>query len=337
MPPIGQIHIDNALTNLSIMYKNSMYMADSVMPIIPVAKRSDKYFVYKREDFLSASSTDTQGKPTSLRRPGTEAAEIDYTQTTGQYYAEEYALRAVVTDAEYSIADSPLQPDIDQTLQLTERLMIDNEVSVFAYAMNRSNFATANKVALTTSTTSWAAYASTASQPFADIKNGKLAVIKGIAMDANMIAFSIGTAKTLADHPLVNDLVKYVHEDALTNEGLPKVIRGLQVQECKAIKNTASEGAAYSGNYIAIADDGTDAALIYYSNPSPTLRTVSFGYTFEAPDDTTGVRGISTRKWREEKRKGSMIECAFLRDWKPIGVDSAGKSVAGYLITSCTA
>jgi hypothetical protein len=339
MPAIGQVHIDQALTNISVMYRNEAYVADRVFPTVPVARRSDKYYLYRREDFLTPSAATATGQPASLRRPGTEAAELDYTLSTATYFAEEYAYRGLVTDAEVAASENALQPDVDQTVQLTERLMLDNETAVAAISCKRANFPSANKVALTTgaSGTSWAQYASSNSQPFTDIKNGKLAVIRGIGREANALLLGVDTARTLADHPAVKELVKYVHQDALTMSGLPKVLRGLAVIEGAAQKNTAPEGGAYSGANVWQADDGSAMALLFYRNPNPSLRAVSFGYTFEAPDDATGQRGYSARRWREDKRKGDMIEVSFLRDWRLIAVDGSGLALGGYLITSATA
>lgn len=113
MPTISQIHIDQALTNLSVMYRNQTYVGDQVLPILAVNKRSNKYFVYRKEDFLSASPAGTGGVLGSVRRPGAEAAEIDYGLSTQNYYAEEYAYRGFVADAESAVADNPLMPDMD--------------------------------------------------------------------------------------------------------------------------------------------------------------------------------------------------------------------------------
>ncbi len=338
MPTLGQIHIDQALTNISVMYRNETYIGDQVLPTVPVAQRSDKYFLYKKEDFLSPSGSSGTGALNSLRRPGSEAAEIDYGVSTASYFAEEYAYRGIVTDAEVAVADNPMQPDMDQTVQLTERLMLDNEVSVATIVCKRANYPSSNRVALTGggTGTSWAQYTSANSTPFTDIKNGKLAVIKGIAREANALLLGVDTARTLADHPNVKDLVKYVHQDALTMSGLPKVLRGMTVIEGATQKNTAAEGASYTGANVWQADDGTGFALLYYRNPNPTLRSVSLGYTFDAPDDATGARGYAVRRWREEKRKGSMIEVAFLRDWRLIAVDGSGLALGGYLVSSAT-
>lgn len=339
MPATSQIHIDQALTNLSVMYRNEAYIAEQVLPILPVTKRSDKYFLYRKEDFLSPSAVAAGGAPVSLRRPGSEAAEIDYSISTASYYAEEYAYRGLVTDAEAAVADNPLQPDMDQTIQLTERLMLDNETSVAALVANRANYPTGSKVALTggASGTSFAQYSSVNSDPFLTIKNGKLAVIQGIAREANTALFGVDTARTLADHPKVKDLVKYTNQDALTMSGLPKVLRGMNVIEGATQKNTAAEGGGFSGANVWQADDGSAMALLFYRNPNPSLRAVSFGYTFEAPDEATKARGYAVRRWREEKRKGTMIEVAFLRDWRLIAVDGSNLALGGYLMTGCTA
>ena len=337
MPTVGQVHIDQALTAISVGYRNASYVADAVLPVVPVNKRSNKYFLYRREDFLSPSPTSGTGLA-SLRRPGSEAAELDYTLSTQNYSAEEYAYRGFVADAEAAASDNPLQADMDQSLQLTERLMLDNEISVANLVSKRASYPSSNKVALTTgaSGTSWAQYASANSAPFNDIKNGKLAVIRGIAREANTMLLSVDAARTLADHPNLKDLVKYTHQDALTISGLPKVLRGLMVIEGATQKNTAVEGTTYSGGNVWAADDGTAMGLIFYRPDTPTLRTVSLGYTFEAPDDATGARGVAVRRWREERRKGTMLEAAFLRDWRLIAVDGSGLALGGYLITSAT-
>ena len=54
MPNRSDIHIDKALTNLSVKYFQdaSNFIADKVFPVVPVAKQSDRYFMYKKEDWF---------------------------------------------------------------------------------------------------------------------------------------------------------------------------------------------------------------------------------------------------------------------------------------------
>ena len=49
-PTVNDVHINAAMGNVSIAYKNGLYIADQVFPIIPVAKKSDFYFVYTASD-----------------------------------------------------------------------------------------------------------------------------------------------------------------------------------------------------------------------------------------------------------------------------------------------
>lgn len=340
MPSPGSLHIDQALTMLSVMYRNAAFHAEEILPALPVNKRSNKYFVHTKEDFLSITGINTAGKSEAIRAPGTRAAEITYSVSTDSYFCDEYALAAIVPDADVALADNPLQPDMDQTTQLTERITLEMEYAAASLAMKRANFPSSNKVVLTTggSGTSWASgsYASANSNPITDIKNGKQAVRHAIIRDPNVFALTVDAARNVADHPKITGLLVYVSKDNLTNNGLPPVVKGLQVLELVTQMNTAAAG--LTGNYTNVwcADDGTEAALIFYKNPNPTLRSVAFGYSFEAPDDATGQRGFSVRRWRDEPRKGNMIECSVLRDWKGVAVDGSGLLVGGYLISSAT-
>ena len=342
MPALPSVHIDTALTNLSIAYMNETFVADQVLPPLPVTKRSDKYFVYNKEAFLAGSGLDVNGRPKSLRRPKSEAVEVDYNLSTDSYYAEEYARKELVTDAETKQADNPLAPDIDATNVVTEGLKIDNEVAAASVACRTTNFPNSNKVTLTTggTGTSWAQYASANSQPLSNIKDGKVAVKKGILREPNAALFTVDTAQTLADHPSIKDLTKYTHEDGLTTSGLPKVLRGLATIEGATQMSTNAQGAAFASGNVWADENGTNICLIFYRSMDTGPRSVHFGRTFDAPDDTTNVRGISVRRYRWEPKKGGYIEGAMTRDWKIISKtthDANGKAIGGYLISGATA
>lgn len=335
MPPLSAVHIDRALTNISIAYMNDTFVADLVAPPLPVDKESDKYFVYDREAFLRGSGFDAKGNLKSLRRPRTEAVEDEYTLSSTPYFAEEYARRQLVTDREVAQADMPLQPQIDATNVVTERMKIDNESAVAKTACTTTNYPTSNKVLLTTggSGTSWASYTSTNSLPLSNIRDGKIAVRKGILREPNRALFTVDAAQVLADHPDVKELVKYVHADALTSSGLPRVLRGLQVIEGSAQQATNNEGAATVTGNIWADENGTAVCLIFYASPDTGPRSVHFMRTFDVKDATTGVRGISIRRYRDEPKKGEWVEGAMTRDWKMVATDSNGKAIGGYLIS----
>lgn len=336
MPSLSSVHIDRALTDVSIMYRNEFYIADQVLPILPVNKRSDKYFVYDPTMMLSGTTLDANGKPKSYRRPKSRPAEIDYTLSANPFFAEQYVLAELVDDESVAEADSPLQPEIDATEMLTDRIKLDCEIQAARLMFTTTNYPSANKVTLTTggSGTSWASYSSANSKPLNNIRDGRTQVRKSIMRDANTLLMTQDVALTLADHPDIKDLIKYTNPDALTESGLPKKVRGLTVVEGSAQKNTSAEGAAFSGGNVWVDENGYSCALVLYVGSGAGPRSMHYGRTFEAPDATTGARGFSVRKYRDDPRRGLVVECGVTRAWQAIAVDSNSKAIGGYLIDS---
>lgn len=44
-PTKSSVHIDSAMSNISIAYRNENYIAEQIFPNVPVQHQSDKYFV----------------------------------------------------------------------------------------------------------------------------------------------------------------------------------------------------------------------------------------------------------------------------------------------------
>ena len=67
-PTANQVHINRPLTNISVAYiqDDTHFIAGKVFPEIPVDKKSDLYFRYKKEDWFR-----DEARP---RADGTESA-----------------------------------------------------------------------------------------------------------------------------------------------------------------------------------------------------------------------------------------------------------------------
>ena len=76
-PTYQQVHIDGPLTNISIAYRNPVYIAEQIFPSVPVQKISDKYFIYTKADWLRREA--------DVRAAGTRAVRGDYGLSTGNY------------------------------------------------------------------------------------------------------------------------------------------------------------------------------------------------------------------------------------------------------------
>lgn len=311
MPYAQDVHIDRALTNISIAYRNDGFIGDRVLPPAPVDKRSDRYFIYGREQFKQRDD---------LVRPGGIAPEWERTLSTDFYNAERHAQRQIVTDDERRMSDQPLQPDADYTEILTDAVMNNREFAIVQLVTNPAQVT--NNVTLS-GTSQWSDY--TNSTPLVNIKNGKVQARLGALREANMFTLSYEAALTLADHPSIKDLTKYTDENGIATSGLPRVLRGLMVNEAGAFIDSANDGQTPSFS-TAFGKN----ALIHYTQPNPGLKVISFGYTFEAPDATTGVRGFATIKYREDARHGDWIEVSTTYALKLVA------PLAAYLLLAVT-
>lgn len=312
MPFISTVHIDQALTNVSQAYTQADLVGDEVLRPNPVDKRSDLWFVYGKEGF---TLRDTRVRPRAT------AGEVDYTLSKSAFNAERHALRHLVTDAERRTADNPLAPEVDATEMLTENLQTNRENEQLALI---TNGAQVTQNATLSGTSQWSDY--TNSTPLVNIRTGKTTVRLGVGREANQLVTSYEVAQVLADHPSIKDLRKYTHPDALDETGLPPVIRGLNVLVAKAVSNSGQDAAP--GSFQSIMGKN---AVICFTNPSIGRKTITFGWTFEAPDDTTGARGWSVRKYREEGKSGDYVEVAST--YVPVLVAAN----AGYLFETAVA
>jgi hypothetical protein len=75
-PNINSVHVDAILTNISVAYLQNQdnFIADKVFPIIPVDKKSDKFFTYTKNDWFRDEA--------QRRAPGTESAGGGYNLST---------------------------------------------------------------------------------------------------------------------------------------------------------------------------------------------------------------------------------------------------------------
>jgi len=285
----SDVHIDQALTTLSIAYSNDGYVADDVLPPVPVDKRTDRYFVYGQEPFKQHDD---------LVRPGGVAPEFNWTVSQAAYSAERHALRSMITDDVRREADQPINMDIDTTQMLTDAVQNQREFQVLNYVTNPANVP--NNVTLS-GTTQWSDY--TNSTPLADLRTAKAAVRMGALREGTHFTTNYDVALVLADHPDLLELIKYTDPNNIANSGLPATIRGLRTIVSSAFLDTANQGQvadmqnAFGNN-----------ALVHYTSATAGLKTLSFGYRFEAPDATTGVRGFATIRYRQEERHGDWIE-----------------------------
>lgn len=315
----GNVHIDVALTQISIAWPQGNLAGAALFPSVPVNKQSDKYYIHGREGFLPEDD---------LRAPGTEANEIAPLKVSmDTYYAQEHALATAVTDEERSNADSPLSPDRDGTNTVTSKIMLGRERAMQVLATTVGNYATGHTVA-PAGAAKWSDYAG--SDPIGDLRTAKSTVHSKIFLEPNVAVVPYQVMTKLEDHPDFLERIKYSERAIFSPELLASVLGFQRVVVPGVGINSANEGATASMGYLW----GKDVVVAYVPG-SPGLRIPAFGYEF-----TWRASGSFTQtvdRWREEKRKSDMLRVSRYYDLKLTAVDDAGKSIAGYLIAGAVA
>jgi hypothetical protein len=312
-PNINSVHIDAILTNISVAYiqKQENFIADKVFPVVPVDKKSDKYFTYTKNDWFRDEA--------QRRADATESAGSGYSLNTGSYSADVWAFHKDIGDQTIANADAPLNPLREATEFVTSRLMLRRELQWVSDFFTTGVWSTdITGVAGTPSsgqTKQWSDY--TSSDPINDIEAAKSAILSTTGMSPNTLVLGYEVFRQLKNHPDLVDRIKYTSSQTITEDMLARMFDLDRVLVAKAVKATNNEGAtaAYSFAY------GKGALLAHVAS-APGLLTPSAGYTFS----WTGVSGgigsnIGVRSFRMESLKAERVEAEMAFDNKVIGAD----------------
>lgn len=309
MPEVQQVHIDAALTNLSVAYKNNDYIAELIAPRVAVRKQSDRYYIYDAERESIRATQD-------LRAPGSLAGEVDYTLSTDSYYCNDHALASAVADEERENADPVIQPDIDRTEFLTERILLNQEIAVEELLRDSTDI---NEKLLGPG----AEWNDPGSDPVADVQEARLAVFSQCQRRANVMVLPYHVYETVRNHPAVVDRIKYSTQGIVTPDLLAQVFDVDRVLVPRCFVNNAAKGQAASVAPLW----GSNAYLMHVAE-RPGLKQVTLAGTFVWNGMAGSADGLVVERWRDHGRKADMIRVQKYYDVKLIA-PGAGFRISG--------
>jgi hypothetical protein len=296
------VHVDGPLTDVSVKYFNDELIGERICPIVQVRKQSDLYYIYGKENFKRIESN---------RAPGDSARTISHTYKTAPYFCRSNALNEKVPNEVRENADTPLDPEIDATENVTEVLQLNKEVRVRDMLFNGITGTGATH----SPTIKW-------DQPNnifdKDILTGVAAIHKRSLRRANKMIIPWHVAVALTTNSVIKELVKYTMNILTIGSAilLPNPLWGMEVLIAGAGENSANLGQAESLNYI-----WGDTIILAYVNPSPGLKRMSLAYVFQ-------WKARETTKWYEQKEKSTYVEVEEYTDEKMVCVE------CGYKITT---
>ena len=300
-PTTNQVHIDRALTNVSIGYTPGGYVATAIFPRVPVQKISDKYFIYTKGDWLRRGA--------GVRAPGTRAPRADYGLSTGTYSCIERAVAKNVPDEIQANSDAPLNGIVDGTKFVTEQVLLEMEIDVAADAFGTG---------WSSSATPGILWSNNTSTPLVDVSTGRDAIVAAIGREANKGVIGRGLWRHVSEHEDILDRVRYAAGPESPAVVTVKAVAALfQLNELlvgTAIYNTAAEGVTDSLSYV-----WGNSLLLAYVTGGPSLMEPSAGYVFT-------FRDREIRRFYEEQERNTVVEASAHWDHKIVAAD------AGYLI-----
>jgi hypothetical protein len=284
------LHIDALLTNMSIGYKNDLYIADSIAPIVPVMKQSDIIPKYDQSHWFRNQA--------NIRAPGTLSQRGGYTvDTSSTYYCPRYSFGFEIPDETRDNTDAPYDLDRDGTAFVTDRLMMMREVT----AATRF-FTTGLWGADVTPAVLWSTYGT--STPLVDITTYQDAVEGRIARMPNKFIMGKQVFSILKWHPDLMDKIKYTQRGVVTTDLLAALIDMETVLIGRAIFTASAEGTA-EGSVVYNRIWGKNALLIHVPS-APSLMTAAAAYTFTWNRVPNSIQYF-TRK-RNDEREVDILE-----------------------------
>jgi len=125
------VHIDAPVGNILLSYRPKNFIADEVLPMVPVGKQSDLVPGIKIEDQLRTEQ--------DIRAPGTEPNLIHFNVTSIQYFCKNYALGTFLTAEEIANADMAWNTKTIRSQLIWDILMLNYELRVANTVNSTSN------------------------------------------------------------------------------------------------------------------------------------------------------------------------------------------------------
>lgn len=302
-PTPGDVHVNRPLTNLSVQYAQALdkFKADSLAPILPADNRSDLFFKFTK-DFWFRDEMKERG-------PGTEAVEAGYGVVTDSYVCVPYAVRKAISDQTRANEDSPLNSDRNAMQFVTRLERIRREKAFAAACLATGKWATdITGVAGVPGASQVKQWNDSASTPIEDVQALCTLVELLTGFRPNVLAIGQQVWDKLKNHPDLVDRLKYGGQmTGNLAKVTPAMVAALfELEELvimNAVENTAKEGAAFAGGYIA-----GKTGLLMYRDSTAAIEGVTAVRTFTWRRYLSADIGFRIKKYRLEQFESDYVE-----------------------------
>jgi hypothetical protein len=283
--------IQQELTAIALAYSNKSYIADLVLPRVPVGSREFKWLQYNRAEMFTVPETmvGRKGVPNEVQFGASEVAG----------FVKDYGLDDLVPNEDLNTAPAGYDPLGRAVEGVSELVALDREKRVADLVFNADTYPTANKTTLS-GTSQWSDY--TNSDPYSAIMTAR----DGMLMPFNTAIIGRLAWSKLRVHPKITAaLAPSSNGNSSTSnaQGAPATLQAVadlleldQILVGESWINTSKTGQTASLSRVW----GKHMALLHL-NPIASIRgnAITFGYTAEygsrvsgsIPEPKVGLRG----------------------------------------------
>jgi hypothetical protein len=300
-------HIDHHLSNVAINYRPAGFIADRILPVVPVPKQSDTYVIFEQADLFRRENT--------VRSRGAEANKIHARVSSAGFFCNNYALKADVTIEDRANADPVFVRQFEEgrVMRLQDALFLDWEIRVANQITSGSNVGSYAAVS-----SAWTDRVN--SDPLGDLWKAIDNVEVATGYRPNHVLFS-GTAwRNFRRHKNVID--KATNPNVSGGGLYPSVAQIEELLEMTVLVGNAWYNSAAEGQAISLSQVWRDHAVVYYAPEQPSLESPSFGYYFRWSGPEIPNMQVERHPY-DTRRHCSEVEIGYYQDEvvtaKPLG------------------
>ena len=300
-PDPKDLRVDHLLTQISIGYRNLVYIADQIFPVVPVTDIAGIVPNYNQSAWFRDAA--------HRRAVGTKSRGAGFTtDVTDKYHCDRFSFRFEIPDDIRRQTQRPFDLDRDGTLFATDKGFMRREVS-FATTFFTTGLWGADRVG-GTDFAQWSDYGT--STPLTDVDTFKDNVEARVAAEANTLVIGKPVWMKLKWHPDLIDTIKYTERGQMTLDKAKALFELERLLVGRALYTTDQEGTAEgSVTYTRI---WGKHALFLFVPASPSLMTPAAGYTFVWQAVPNALQYL--KRMRDEEREVDILELNTYFDQK---------------------
>jgi hypothetical protein len=299
------LHIDAVLSGIMLGRKPEGFIADQVVPILGVGKRSDVYYKTNHLEFRRYQPGLTN------RAPGTKARKVQFSVSSDTYYAKNYALGADMVVEDMVTADDVLDWAGTHAGLVTDMLKIDYEVRV-------ANIANTNAASVTHVATPWSNV--TGSRPLDDLDNMREAFRLNTGLLPNVMIYPEEVGVVLRKNDQVRDRLFGDRGGTATDAQIAALVNMPKVLVPSVLINSAGLGETLIGSGE-LHGAWAKKVFMMHVNPLPGRQIDTWVQGFRWTSPLLGVPWAVARHPFDSERLAYALTVAYYQDEKIVSSD----------------